>query len=169
MSGRRECAAAFLITLWAYGQRPIFDDKSSATLFFRILASLKRRLGFRLHAYVLLPDRVRLIIGSPDGDPHWAQVTVQRLKSRFARESNTRTGRLGLVWQDADQRVAIAERGEIVRHAEYLHRHPVVSRLARHPADWRWSSFRAWAGLGRVPIPVDLLEASSPVGRPRVT
>ena len=148
--------AAFLVTLWAYGGRAIFAEPAVARLFFRVLAALRRRLGFRLHAYVLLPDQARLILGTPGGDPRWAQITVHRLKSRFAREINSRSGRLGLVWQDADQRVAIRESGEITRRAEYLHRTPVAARLASHPADWRWSSFRAWSGAGRVPAPVDL-------------
>jgi len=37
----------------------------------------------------------------------------------------------------------------------------VISRLARHPADWRWSSYRAWAGSGRVPVPVDPLRGAA--------
>ena len=167
MSARREGPTAFLVTLWAYGQRPIFADPSAARLFFKILGSLRRGLGFRLHAYVLLPDRARLIIGAPDGDPRWARVTVHRLKSRFAREVNSRRNRLGLVWQDTEQRVALTEHREIVRRADYLHRYPVMSRLVRHPRDWRWSSFRAWADAGRVPAPVDLPEIESPQpGRP---
>ena len=162
MSASREGATAFLVTLWAYGRRPLFADPSAARLFFRILGSLRLGLGFRLHAYVLVPDRARLIIGAPDGDPRWARITVHRLKSRFAREINSRRGRLGLVWQDAEQRVALSERQEIVRRADYLHRYPVASRLARHPGEWRWSSFRAWAGAGRVPAPVDLPGISGP-------
>jgi hypothetical protein len=162
MSARREGATAFLVTLWAYGERPIFADPSAARLFFRILGSLRRGLGFRLHAYLLLPDRARLIIGASDGDPRWARVTVHRLKSRFAREVNSRRNRLGLVWQDAEHQVALTGHQEIVRRADYLHRYPVLSRLVRHPRDWRWSSFRAWAGAGRVPAPVDLPEIGGP-------
>ncbi len=157
---------AFLVTLWVYGGRPIFAEPAAARLFFRVLATLRRRLGFRLHAYVLLPDRARLILGAPGGDPRWADIIVHRLKSRFAREINSRTGRLGLVWQDADQRVAIRESREIVRRAEYLHRTPVASRLASHPGEWRWSSFRAWTGAGHVPAPVDLPRES---GTSRIT
>ncbi len=166
MNAEGEGPSAFLVTLWTYGGRPVFADPSAARLFFRILGGLRRGLGFRLHAYVLLPDRARLIIGAPGGDPLWAQVTVRRLKSRFAREMNTRSGRLGLVWQDADQRITIPKSHEIARRAEYLHRTPVASRLVRTPAEWRWSSFRAWSGRGRVPAPVDLPAAGAEDPRP---
>jgi putative transposase len=146
----------YLVTLWTYGGRPIFADPAAAGLFCRILASLRHRLGFRLHAYVVLPDRVRLILGANDGDPRWVQVIVQRLKSRFAREANVRAGRLGLVWQDAEQRVPLETAAEVARRAEFLHRNPVMARLASHPGEWRYSSFRAWSGQGRTPAPVDL-------------
>ncbi|MFQ5877750.1 MAG: transposase [Acidobacteriota bacterium] len=160
MTLRRRSGCAFLVTLWTYGGRPIFARPDTARLFCRTLGHLRHRLGFRLHAYVVLPDRVRMILGAPEEDPYWIQVAVQRLKSRFAREANARSGRPGLVWQDADQRVALATRDDVARRADLLHRYPVMSRLARHPADWRWSSFRAWAGRGRSPAPVDLPEAA---------
>ena len=149
---------SYLVTLWTYGGKPTFTDPEAAALFCRILAGLRARLGFRLHAYVILPDRVRLIVAARDGDPRWVQVIVHRIKSRFAREANARSGRLGLVWEDADQRMALLTAHEIAKRAEYLHRSPAWARLARHPREWRWSSYRAWSGQGRSPLPVDLPE-----------
>ncbi len=147
---------SYLVTLWTYRNRPLFSDPAVAALFCRILGELRARLGFRLHAYVVLPDRVRLIVGGGDGDPHSVQVIVQRLKSRFAREANDRSGRLGLVWEDADQRVALVRGAELARRADGLHRSPALARLVPHPAQWRWSSYRDWSGQGSSPLPVDL-------------
>jgi REP element-mobilizing transposase RayT len=147
---------SYLVTLWTYRNRPLFSDPAVAGLFCRVLGDLRLRLGFRLHAYVLLPDRVRIIVGGNDDDPRSVQVIVQRLKSRFAREANDRSGRLGLVWEDADQRVALVRGAEIARRADGLHRSPAWARLVPHPAQWRWSSYRDWSGLGHSPLPVDL-------------
>jgi len=146
---------AYLVTLWTFDARPLFADTATAALFCRVLGSLRQRLGFRLHAYVILPDRVRFIVGG-ESDPGSIEVVVRRLKLRFAREANERAGRLGLVWQDADQRVTLAGPDDVARRAEFLHRSPEWARLARHPAEWRWSSYRAWAGEGRPPLAVDL-------------
>ena len=151
----------FLVTLWTYGIEPLFADASRTTLFLHVLGGLRKKLGFHLHAYVVLPDRVRLILGSPGGDMSAVRLTVQRLKSRFAREVNARSGRLGLVWQDADQTLPLAGAEEVRRRADFLHHNPVMAGLARDPADWRWSSYRAWAGRGRAPLAVDLLPAES--------
>jgi REP-associated tyrosine transposase len=155
MSGAVGQEAIYLVTLWTYGGKALFRDARAAALFCRILAGMRQRLGFRLCAYVLLPERVRFILGARDTDPRWVQVTVQRLKSRFAREANARSGRLGLVWQDADQRLRLEGLEEVARRAEFLHQMPVLAGVARHPAEWRWSSYRAWAGMGRTPAPVD--------------
>jgi len=162
-----EGTTAFLVTLWTYAGRPFFADRATASLFCRTLAALRQRLGFRVQAYVVLPDRVRIIMAANDQDPRWVQVIVQRLKSRFAREMNQRSGRLGLVWQDADQRQLLGDRREIAKRAELLHQYPVLARLARHPGEWRYSSFRAWRGGLHGPVPIDLPERSSPAPAPR--
>lgn len=154
--GRKEHSQVFLVTLWTYGARPTFADPAAAALFCRVLGQLRQRLGFRVHAYVVLPDRARLILGASDSDPRWVRMAVQRLKSRFAREWNSRSGRLGLVWQDADQRSPLGGVDDIRRRADLLHRNPVLSGLAGRPEAWRYSSYRAWNGGGRTPAPVDL-------------
>jgi len=169
MEGRREGepimpprqSQTYLVTLWTYGLEPLFADSSRRGLFLHVLGGLRHKLGFRLHAYVVLPDRVRLILGSPGEDMRAVRLTVQRLKSRFAREVNARSGRRGLVWQDADQTLPLASADEVRRRADFLHYNPVMAGLARDPGDWRWSSYRAWAGHGRTPLAVDVLPAES--------
>ena len=156
---------AYLVTLWTYGIEPIFADHARAALFFHVLGGLRQKLGFRLHAYVVLPDRVRLILGASGADMRSVRLTVQRLKSRFAREVNARSGRLGLVWQDADQTLPLVGADDVRRRADFLHHNPVMAGLARKPGDWRWSSYRAWAGHGRTPLSVDL-PANEPGRRP---
>ncbi len=166
MQGR--LSQAYLVTLWTYGIEPLFADPDRAALFFRVLGGLRQRLGFRLHAYVVLPDRVRLILGVPGADMRSVRHSVQRLKSRFARELNARSGRLGLVWQDADQTLPLGSADDVRRRADFLHHNPVMAGLACEPGEWRWSSYRAWAGRGRTPLSVDL-PSEEPVLRPART
>jgi len=161
MRGGSGGKCAYLLTLWTYGDRPVLADADAARLFCRVLGHLRRRLAFHLHAYVVLPDRVRLIVATPDGDPRSVQVIVRRLKSRFAREWNARRGRLGLVWQDADQMTALEGLDQIARRADLLHRSPVLAGLVRRPREWPWSSVRPWAGAGGAPATVDLPEMPS--------
>jgi hypothetical protein len=151
----RAADQSYLVTLWTYGGRELFADSGTAMLFCRVLANLRRRLGFRVHAYVVLPDRARMILGSADRDPRWIQPVVQRVKQRFAREYNARTRRLGLVWQDAEQRLPLAGPEDVSRRADLLHRLPILSGFAGRPDQWRFSSARAWSGGGATPVPID--------------
>src|SRR2546428_8546941 len=125
MQGQK--AQAYLVTLWTYGLEPSFAEPARAALFCRILAGMRQRLGFLVHAYVVLPDRVRLILGARGGDLRWARMTVHRLKSRYAREVNARSGRLGLVWQDGEQTLPLCDAQDVRRKADYLHHNPVMA------------------------------------------
>jgi putative transposase len=161
---------AYVVTLWTFGERPLFGHPDAARLFCRVLTHLKRRLHFRLHAFVLLPDRARLVVATPDADPRSVQIVVHRLKSRFAREWNARRGRLGLVWQDADQMAALEGVAAIARRARILHQSPVVTGLARRAGEWSWSSARVWDDTGGAPAPVDLpVEAVAGAAEPAVS
>src|SRR2546428_10146550 len=111
----------FLVTLSTYVIEPLFADSSRTALFLHVRGGLRHKLGFRLHAYVVLPDRVRLILGSPGGDMRAVRLTVQRLKSRFAREVNARSGRLGLVWPDPAPLRTLASAHEVPRLTDFLH------------------------------------------------
>jgi REP element-mobilizing transposase RayT len=157
---------AYLATFWTYERRPALAG-THAALFCRVLAASRGRLGFRLHAYVVLPDRARVILATPDGDPRSAAVIVQRIKARFARELHARHGWPGRVFRDDAPLATVQGTAAIERRAEALHRDPVVSGLARHARAWTWSSLRAWSGTTGSPAEVDLPHAPDPRRAPR--
>ncbi|MGH9749103.1 MAG: hypothetical protein ACRD5D_07715 [Candidatus Polarisedimenticolia bacterium] len=162
---------AFLLTFFTYGLEPLLAEPAAALLFCRTLQLLRQRHGIRVRAFVVLPDRARLILAAADTDPRWVILAAHRLKSRFAREWNARAGRLGRVWQDADQRLPLAGDEDVRRRADLLHRSPVLAGLAPHPGAWRFSSWRAWNGGGRSAASVDLPDAppAPPRGSPAAT
>jgi putative transposase len=160
--GGRRPLAAYQVSFATYGGRPILAQAGRAALFLRVLGQLRRRLGFSLHAYVLLPDRVRLILGALDDDPRGVRLIVQQLRSRAAREFNAHSGRSGLVWQDGVDLIRLASAVQIARRALLLHRNPVHARLATEARDWRWSSYRGWSGEGSPPVGIDLPEGVQP-------
>jgi hypothetical protein len=152
---------AYLATFWTYERRPALAGPRAA-LFCRVLAQSRGRLGFLLHAYVVLPDRARVILATADGDPRSAAVIVQRIKTRFARELHARDGWPGRVFRDDAALATVRGTAAIEKRAEALHRDPVVAGLARHERAWTWSSMKAWSGSAGSPAEVDLPLAPGP-------
>lgn len=153
--GSEDRDEAYLLSLSTYGHRPALAG-SHAALFCRVLARMHRRLDFRLHAYVVLPDRARLIVATPDGHAASVERLGQRLRSRFGRELQWRARWPGPVFRDDGAIVPVGRGVVMARRVEFLHRLPVLMGLAHEPLDWRWSSVRGWTGSGRPPAPVDL-------------
>ena len=153
--GSEDRDEAYLLSLTTYGHRPALAG-SYAGLFCRVLARMHRRLDFRLHAYVVLPDRARLIVATPDGHIASVERLGQRLRSRFARELQWRARWPGPVFREDGAIVPVGRGRVMARRVEFLHRLPVLMGLADEPCDWRWSSVRGWTGTGRPPAPVDL-------------
>ncbi len=155
MSHQRSSAAVYQIGLRIYRGGRLLAEPQWARLLCVVLGGARRQLGFRLYAYVVLPDRLRMIVGTHDGHPDTVGLIVRRMKSRFAREVNGRRRRSGRVWDDADHLYRIGSPAAVVRRIGLLHRSPIAARLARRPRDWRWSSYRAWSGEGGAPLGID--------------
>ena len=147
-------ADAFLLSFSTFGQRPALAG-SHAAIFCRVLARLHQRLDFRLYAFVVLPDRARLIVATSDGTPDSVERLAQRLRSRLGRELEWRTRWPGPVLRDVAGVVPVGGGTALLRRVEFLHRLPVLMGLVEEPLEWRWSSYRGWRGMGRPPVPVD--------------
>jgi putative transposase len=144
----------FLLSFSTFGQRPALAG-SHAAIFCRVLARLHQRLDFRLYAFVILPDRARLIVATSDGTLDSVERLAQRLRSRLGRELEWRTRWPGPVFREVAGVVPLGGGVSLLRRVDFLHRLPVLMGLAAEPWEWRWSSYRGWSGMGRPPAPVD--------------
>jgi hypothetical protein len=151
--------------LATFAQRPALAG-SHAAIFCRVLARLHRRLDFRLYAFVVLPDRARLIVATSDGTLDSVERLAQRLRSRLGRELEWRTRWPGPVLREATGVVPVGGGTALVRRVEFLHRLPVLMGLVEEPLEWRWSSYRSWRGIGRPPVPVDRPRLAAPGENP---
>jgi putative transposase len=105
----------------------------------RTIRSGGERRHYRLHAYVIMPNHVHLLL-----DP---LVPVPRItgaiKGVSARAANSLLDRTGKpFWQDESFDHWIRNEAEFTRIAHYIENNPVKAGLAASAQDWRWSS--AW-------------------------
>jgi putative transposase len=110
------------------------------------------RFGLRCHAWCYLPNHSHLLMTSELGNlsraMHWiGTCTAQSFNQRHERTGHLYQGRFG-------SRL-VADEGYLLELARYVPLNPVRAGLCGSPAGWRWSSYRATAGLDAQPAFLD--------------
>jgi putative transposase len=146
------------ITTSCYQRRPLLASARKRDLLLEVLERVRRRYGFVVKGYVVMPEHVHLLISEPErGDP---SVVMQALKQSFAHKllrrlrtrADPRQGTLwstvleqGHIWQRRFYDFVVFTDRKQVEKLRYIHRNPVQRGLVLEPQQWRWSSFRHYA------------------------
>jgi putative transposase len=138
------------ITFSCYRRTPLLGAAAARDAFEHELERVRRWYGFGVIGYVVMPEHVHLLIGEPERTK--LSVALQMLKQITSRK--LRRGELPRSWQVRYYDFPVWSEAKRVEKLRYIHRNPVKRALVGRPEDWRWSSFRQWAGgeEGRVEI-----------------
>jgi putative transposase len=133
-------------------------------LLMSVLEESRRRLGFALCGYVLMPDHWHALIG-----PKYPLLISQVLpdaKKVMTLRLHRRRGTRGPLWQHQFWDRFVRDERELAERLDYLHMNPVRRALVRRPEDWRWSSYNNFAfdktTVAACPIQID--QVRLPVG-----
>lgn len=156
-------------------RRPILTDERDHEHFLELLPAMVERYGVELHAYVLMGNHYHLLIRTPQAN---ASAAIQWLNVSYSVWFNRRRGRVGHVFQGRFSSVLIDGEGSWAMSASvYIHLNPVrtksqgqgksanraesqglvpidreaVQRRLKALRAFRWSSYGAYAGYGKVP------------------
>jgi putative transposase len=92
---------------------------------------------FRLHAYVVMPNHVHILI---EPNVPLPRIT-HRVKGTSTRAANQILGRDGQrFWQDESFDHWVRNAAEFTRIKNYIEQNPVKAGLAKTASDWPWSS-----------------------------
>ncbi len=143
---------ARFLTFSCRDRLPLFETDWIKDRFADRLFLIRERLNMRLHAWVIMPEHVHLLI-----TPDLAAAEVSKILSTLKRPFSTsiRHELIGngmnipsRFWQPGggyDRNIFSVE--EYREKIEYLHANPVRRGLVASPQDWPWSSFRAYHNL----------------------
>ena len=153
---------------------PVFRSEIACNLFINALAETRERCKFKLIGYGVMPDHVHLILNPLNRN---ISVVMGRVKSTSARqildwlrESRHATSlkKLALavpqarshthsLWLKDFSSIDLWSPRFIRQKLNYIHLNPVRAGLCKHPAEWKWSSYRAYFPHepGSVPIEID--------------
>ena len=125
-----------------------------------IFDSTRRRLGFLLCGYVLMPEHWHALIFPRY--PLTISRVLQDVKSISGRRFNPRRGRKGALWQHQFWDRFVRHGQEFRDRLEYMHRNPVTAGLVKRAEDWRWSSCNNFAldhsVVANCPMQIDYVE-----------
>jgi putative transposase len=163
------------LTFSCFHRLPLLRPDPIARLFAAALESSRRRHGFRLVAWVVMPEHVHLLlIPRPVRTESKTTVSVSGLLAGLKRPVGTTAlaGWRRLRWQGLSQLTDgrgeahfwqtgggfdrnVRDGKEFSETIEYIHQNPVTRALVSTPTDYRWSSARAYAGIDDGLVSVD--------------
>ncbi len=131
---------------------PYFEDEEAKDIFAQQLFLTRARFGFKLHAWVIMPEHVHLLI-----TPNLPEVTISKILMALKRPAATKLLRHFRAsmstppqrfWQPGggyDRNIYTQK--AFNEKIQYIHMNPVHRELVQHPNDWAWSSSRNWSTL----------------------
>ncbi|MBX3748012.1 MAG: transposase [Verrucomicrobiae bacterium] len=155
-------------------RRPIFVEDRDRQHFMELLAELPERFGVEVHAWVLMDNHYHLLLRTPEANLSRA---CQWLNVAYSVWFNRRHERIGHLFQGRFKSVLVDD-GSWMEVARYVHLNPVrvaglglgkpdrarqrtvgspdpggdlVARRLEGLRSFRWSSYRAYAGLAEAP------------------
>jgi putative transposase len=125
-----------------------FRSDADYLLYLALLARVCERFKWEVFAYCLMPNHVHLVIRTREAN---LAAGMQRLHGVYAQCFNQRYGLDGHLFGGRYKSKLIASEGHAFATGRYVVLNPVRAGLCAHPAEWRWSSYRAAAGLAPRP------------------
>lgn len=128
----------YFVTFSTWRRTRLFVVEPYARLFLKTLYGYKRQGGFQLHAFVLMPEHVHLML-TPAVD-----ITLERamqfIKGGYSHVASVELGREGEVWQRGFTDHRIRDSEDFANHRNYIHQNPVERRLVENALEYRYCS-----------------------------
>lgn len=117
-----------------------FFDSVDYLVYLDLLRSASYDAGCEVHAYVLMTNHVHLLV-SPKDERGPASL-MKALGERYVQYVNRRHTRTGTLWEGRYHSCLVQCERYLMVCYRYIELNPVRARLAIHPIDYPWSSFR---------------------------
>ncbi len=122
----------------------MFIDDLDRRLFLELFGRVVDRFGWLVFAYCLMGNHYHLVVETPRGQ---LSRGMGQLNGQYARHFNRRFDRCGHVFQARFRSILVERDSRRLVVCRYVVLNPVRAWLCQQPDEWRWSSYRATAGL----------------------
>ncbi len=117
----------------------IFAAAEDYQTYLRMLLAASQRSGCAIHAYVLMPNHVHMLM-TPDREAGPA-LMMQHLGRRYVRYFNTRHGRTGTLWEGRYRSTLIDSQRYFFVCSRYIELNPLRAAIVKDAGHYQWSSY----------------------------
>src|SRR4051812_9510775 len=148
--------ATYHVNAKGTNDEPIFFDDHDRSAFLTHLERVAEKYGWIVLAHCLMRNHYHLVLRVPGGG---LSAGMQELNRGYSWRTNRRYGRTMHLFRQRFWSVEIETESHLLESSRYTVLNPVKAGLCRLPEDWRWSSYRATAGIEPPPpfLAVDVL------------
>jgi len=126
------------VTFSCYKRLPRLDTPFARSVCEKALEWTRRKYGFFICGYVVMPEHVHLLLSEPERGT--LATALQAMKQSVSRGLGGVDG--SPFWQARYYDFNVFSERKRIEKLRYIHRNPVTRGLCAEPQDWLWSSFR---------------------------
>ena len=138
--------ALYHVTSRGNERKAIFKNDSDRKLFLDTLAQVRKRFHWICHAYCLMDNHYHLVVETPDAN---LSKGMRQLNGVYTQAYNKRHGRVGHLFQGRFKGILVQKDSHFLEVCRYVVLNPIRAKAISHPQQYRWSSYRATAGMGQ--------------------
>lgn len=152
----------YFVTSRTWESRAIFKADPPCEIFIESLLSYRDKAAYALHAFVLMPDHMHIILTPAENTS--LERAVQFIKGGSAKAIRDRLIFSFPVWQRGFSDHRIRDAADYDVRLRYLENNPVKKRLVMRPPDYRWSSAFGAFRMDDVPQGLKPLSMAAGIG-----
>jgi putative transposase len=139
----------YFLTFSTFRRRLLFVLDAYARLFLKTLYHYRREGRYALHAFVVMPDHIHLLLTPAQNVT--VERAVQLIKGEYSHSLGTLIGRKSEIWQRGFTDHRIRNSQDFAHHQNYIHHNPVEGKIALDTRGYRYGS--AFPGFRLDPWP----------------
>lgn len=136
-----------------HDHQPVCRDSEDYRAYLGWVREASRKFGVAIHAYVLLPENINLLV--TPSDEEGPGKMMQWVGRHYVPWFNRKYTRSGTLWSSRYQATVVEAKTYFLDCCRYMELRPVIEGAAAEPADYRWSSYGHHAGMGIDPLLTD--------------
>lgn len=135
--------AVYHVTGRGNARQRIYRNDDDREQFLAVLSHVVGRYGWLCHAYCLMDNHYHLLVETPQAN---LSLGMRQLNGMYTQSYNRRHRRIGHLFHGRFKAILVEKESHLLELCRYVVLNPVRAKMAKHPGQWKWSSYRATAG-----------------------